>query len=124
MFREGALRQVLVTLSEPVEQEDLTRAAVILDGLMAGRTEFVLTALAGTTVLTTPLSRLPRRRDRVAVTLLMLCVVSQVAVWPFLAPAFNRAELEAIKTRIDPEGVCLQNTDYTCGPAAAVTALR
>ena len=38
VFREGALRQVLVTLSESVEQEDLTRAAVILDGLMAGRT--------------------------------------------------------------------------------------
>lgn len=38
VFREGALRQVLVTLPEPVEQEDLTRAAVILDGLMAGRT--------------------------------------------------------------------------------------
>ena len=38
VFREGALRQVLVTLAEPVEQEALTRAAVILDGLMAGRT--------------------------------------------------------------------------------------
>jgi heat-inducible transcriptional repressor len=38
VFREGALRQVLVTLAEPVEQQDLTRAAVILDGLMAGRT--------------------------------------------------------------------------------------
>jgi heat-inducible transcriptional repressor len=29
---------IIVTLAEPVEQEDLTRAAVILDGLMAGRT--------------------------------------------------------------------------------------
>ncbi len=38
VFREGALRQVLVTLAETVEQEDLTRAAVVLDGLMAGRT--------------------------------------------------------------------------------------
>ncbi|HEU4919149.1 MAG TPA: heat-inducible transcriptional repressor HrcA [Candidatus Limnocylindrales bacterium] len=38
VFREGALRQVLVNLNEPAEQEDLTRAAVILDGLMAGRT--------------------------------------------------------------------------------------
>ena len=38
VFREGALRQVLVTLAEPVEQGDLTRAAVILDELMAGRT--------------------------------------------------------------------------------------
>jgi heat-inducible transcriptional repressor len=38
VFREGAIRQVLVTLAEPIEQEELTRAAVILDGLMAGRT--------------------------------------------------------------------------------------
>ena len=38
VFREGALRQVLVTLDGPTEQEDLTRAAVVLDGLMAGRT--------------------------------------------------------------------------------------
>ena len=38
VFREGALRQVLVNLPEPVEQGDLTRAAVILDELMAGRT--------------------------------------------------------------------------------------
>jgi len=38
VFREGALRQVLVNLNETAEQEDLTRAAVILDGLMAGRT--------------------------------------------------------------------------------------
>ena len=38
VFREGAVRQVLVTLPEATEQEDLTRAAVILDGIMAGRT--------------------------------------------------------------------------------------
>jgi heat-inducible transcriptional repressor len=38
VFREGALRQVLVALVEPAEQEALTRVAVILDELMAGRT--------------------------------------------------------------------------------------
>jgi heat-inducible transcriptional repressor len=38
VFREGALRQVLVTLPGSSEQEDLTRAAVVLDGIMAGRT--------------------------------------------------------------------------------------
>lgn len=38
VFREGAIRQVLVGLAEPAEQEALTRAAVILDELMAGRT--------------------------------------------------------------------------------------
>jgi heat-inducible transcriptional repressor len=38
VFREGALRQVLVTLEGPTEQGDLTRAAVVLDELMTGRT--------------------------------------------------------------------------------------
>jgi len=38
VFREGAVRQVLVTLAETAEQEALTRVAVILDGLMSGRT--------------------------------------------------------------------------------------
>jgi ABC-type bacteriocin/lantibiotic exporter with double-glycine peptidase domain len=45
-------------------------------------------------------------------------------VWPFLAPAFNRNHLAALKTYIDADGVCHQSSDYTCGPAAAVTALR
>ena len=92
--------------------------------LMAGRTEFALTALIGTMVLTTPLSRLPLRRDRAAISVLMVCIVFQVAAWPFLAPAFDRQQLAALITRIDPDGICLQNTEYTCGPAAAVTALR
>jgi heat-inducible transcriptional repressor len=38
VFREGALRQVIVTLVEPADQDALTRAAVILDELMTGRT--------------------------------------------------------------------------------------
>jgi hypothetical protein len=92
--------------------------------LMAGRSEFALSALIGTMVLTTPLSRLPLRRDRVVVSLLMVCVVFLVSGLPFLAPAFNREKLAALKTRTDADGICLQNTDYTCGPAAAVTALR
>ncbi len=92
--------------------------------LMAGRVEYALTALIGTMVLTTPLSRLPLSRDRIAVVILMVLVVFQVAAWPFLAPAFNQKQLAAIRTRIDSDGVCLQNTDYICGPAAAVTALR
>jgi len=31
---------------------------------------------------------------------------------------------ESVKTNIDADGVCRQSNDYTCGPAAAVTALR
>ena len=54
----------------------------------------------------------------------MAALVFSMSVWPSLAPAFNRKHLSNLRTRINGEGVCLQNTEYTCGPAAAVTALR
>lgn len=92
--------------------------------LMAGRTEYALTAFLAAMVLTTPLSKLPLRRDRIAVSALMVWVIGQVAAWPFLAPAFNRHRLAALQTHVDSEGVCRQSTDFTCGPAASVTALR
>jgi hypothetical protein len=92
--------------------------------MMAGRNKFAITGFIGTMVLTTPLLKLPRQRDRIAVTALMICVVLVLSVWPFLAPAFNRNQLAALATRMDDNGVCIQNTDYTCGPASAVTALR
>ncbi len=90
----------------------------------AGRSKFAVTGLLGALILTTPLRKLPKRRDRIAVSLLMVFVVFLTSVWPFLAPAFNRDRLAGLTTRIDGDGICLQNTDYTCGPAAAVTALR
>ncbi len=92
--------------------------------MMMGRTKFAIVGFIGSMVLTTPLLKLPKQRDRIAVSLLMVCVVFAISVWPFLAPAFNRNQLAGLTTRMDDNGVCLQTTDYTCGPASAVTALR
>jgi predicted double-glycine peptidase len=92
--------------------------------MMMGRNKFAIMGLIGSTVLTTPLLKLPNRRDRIAVSVLMVCVVAGTSIWPFLAPAFNRSALAGISTRIDSDGICLQSTSYTCGPASAVTALR
>ncbi len=92
--------------------------------MMAGRTKFAIIGFISTMVLTTPLSRLPRKRDRAVVALLMVTVVSLVSVWPFLAPAFYLQQLSHLRTRVDQDGVCRQSTEYTCGPAAAVTVLR
>lgn len=92
--------------------------------LVEGRREFALSALLGTMLLTTPSSKLPSRRDRRMVWLLMVLVVAQAAVLPFLAPAFNRRYLASLQTKIDENGICRQSNDYNCGPAAAVTALR
>jgi predicted double-glycine peptidase len=92
--------------------------------LILGRKKFAVLGLVAALVLMTPLSRLPQKRDRLVVLILLVAMVFSMSVWPFLAPMFNRNQLSNLKTRIDPDGICLQNTDYTCGPAAAVTALR
>lgn len=92
--------------------------------LLLGRRKFALIGFVACMLLTTPLSRLRNKRDRILVSALMFVIVAVMAVWPFLAPSFNRAQLSRLQTRIGSDGVCLQTTDFTCGPAAAVTALR
>ena len=52
-----------------------------------------------------------------------ICVF-RMAVMPFAAPLASLRELSRAKTVVDPNGVCMQRTGYTCGPAASVTALR
>ncbi len=92
--------------------------------LMHGRTPFALMAVITTLILTTPLSRLSNERDKRLLVFLMIFMVSVSAVWPFAAPVFNRKLLASIETHLDSDGICLQSTGYTCGPASAVTALR
>ena len=89
-----------------------------------GRARFVVLALAVSTGLTVPLSRLPRRSERLLLRILMVVVVTWFCVLPFLVPALIRERLSNLKTRLDSNGICLQTTDFTCAPAAAVTALR
>jgi hypothetical protein len=92
--------------------------------MMMGRKKFAILGFIAAMVLTTPLSRLPLKRDRIVISVLMAAIIFYMSVWPFLAPAFNRNELAHLQTQFDPNGVCRQKTDYTCGPAAAVTALH
>jgi hypothetical protein len=80
-------------------------------------------SLAVTMGLTTPLSRLRYRFERVIVCLVMAACITWVSILPFLVPALIKGRLLSLGTRLDENGVCLQTTRYTCGPAAAVTAL-
>lgn len=88
-----------------------------------GRTRFVILALSVTMGLSTPLSRLPRKFEKVIICILIGVVVAWFSVSPFLVPALIKERLLNIKTKLDSEGNCFQSTGYTCGPAAAVTAL-
>jgi predicted double-glycine peptidase len=92
--------------------------------VVAGRTRYILAAFAAPILILTPAAKLPRRRDKVFLRIFTgLCLLSFV-VMPFFLPALVRNNLAALTTKIDPDGVCLQRTSYTCGPAAAVTGLR
>jgi len=90
----------------------------------AGRVRFVILSLAVTMGLTTPLSRLPRKCEELTVCILMAVVVVWFSVLPFLLPVLIRDHLRNLNTTLDSNGICFQSIDYTCGPAAAVTALR
>jgi len=92
--------------------------------MMIGIKKFAVFGFITTMVLTTPLSRVSQRRNRLMISALMVVIVFFMSLWPFLAPMINRDQLFHLETRFDRDGICLQTTDYTCGPASAVTALK
>lgn len=89
-----------------------------------GRTRYVLAAFIVPILILTPAAKLPRRRERIFLRVFVGIFLPGFVVMPFFLPALIRNELAALVTKIDPDGVCMQRTAYTCGPAAAVTALR
>jgi hypothetical protein len=92
--------------------------------ISGGRTKFALVAVVPILLLW-PLFRMTgNRRIRFFGAAFLALVVALYAVWPFAASAINRRDLAGLQTRFDTNGICMQSTDYTCGPAAAVTALR
>ena len=88
-----------------------------------GRVRFVVLSLAVSMGLTVPLSRLPYKIEKLIVCILMAGFVTWFSVLPFLVPALIKERLSNLQTRFDKNGICRQTTDFTCGPAAAVTAL-
>ena len=88
-----------------------------------GRIKFVILALAVTLGLTVCLRHLPHKLEKVLVCILMSLVVVWFTVLPFLVPAIIKDHLANLPTVINSKGICIQGTNYTCGPAAAVTAL-
>jgi len=91
--------------------------------IAVGRIRFVVLSLAVSMGLTVPLSRLPYKFEKLIVCLLMAGFVFWFSVLPFLVPALIKGRLSNLQTKFDENGVCRQTTSYTCGPAAAVTAL-
>lgn len=92
--------------------------------LTAGRIKYVIISMAITIGLTTPLPNLPYRTEKIIICILMVLLVTCCSILPFLVPALIKTDLTKLETTFDTNGICRQSKKYTCGPAAAVTALN
>jgi len=113
----------LVLLVSVGRNFDQLRFAFPFSLVLAARNEYVILAFAVPMVLGTLIPRIPAKRTRILLGVLLIMVTINGVGLPFLVPALIRGKLQRIETWIEPGGVCLQSTHYTCGPAAAVTAL-
>jgi hypothetical protein len=89
-----------------------------------GRARFVIVGIAVAIGSLTLVGRLPKPVERIIVMAMALSLILWASIMPFLVPTLIKNELTNLKTRFDVDNICVQSTDYTCGPAAAVTALR
>lgn len=96
----------------------------LLCPIATSRLRFVLLSFAVTLGLTAPLSQLRSLLSRFVTSVIMSVFITILVSFPFLAPAMIQSELAITQTRIDTDGVCRQSQPFTCGPAAAVTALN
>jgi predicted double-glycine peptidase len=99
-------------------------AAPLLRPIAASRLRFVLLAFAVTLGLTAPLTQLRSYASRLITCLVMSFFIAILISFPFLGPALIQSDLANSQTRFDMDGVCRQSQPFTCGPAAAVTALN
>jgi len=91
--------------------------------ISAGRREFVIFSLAIPMLFGTLIPRLKRKREKILISIMLAFASVLFFIFPFMTPALVREKLENLQTQFSDDGVCLQTTNYTCGPAAAVTAL-
>ncbi|MGD0596606.1 MAG: cysteine peptidase family C39 domain-containing protein [Sedimentisphaerales bacterium] len=92
--------------------------------ISSGRLRFVIIALSVTMGAMTLIGRLKNRTEKAFVFVMMIGVVAWGSVLPFVMPLLVRNDLADLKTQTNADNICVQSTSYTCGPAAAVTALR
>lgn len=91
--------------------------------IMAGRVEFIVISAAAALLLGVLIPRLEQRNLKVSLCFLLFIFCGYNIAVPFLLPVFIRGKMERTENSYVSDGVCLQSTGYTCGPASAVTFL-
>ena len=102
----------------------VSRYSPMVFALVAGRTKFALLSFVVPAGLAAAMPFLPYRMERRGVVVMIALSIYAFAVFPFLGAAMAGDVLVNLPTRFDSNGICRQSTSFTCGPAAAVTALH
>jgi predicted double-glycine peptidase len=89
-----------------------------------GRREYAIFAFTIPMIFSILIPKLPIRRQKIVLSIFVLVTSIVFFIIPFISPIIVRSELEKLDTTVSDEGICLQSTSYTCGPASAVTALH
>ena len=92
--------------------------------LMRYRRESASAAALIPVVFCTVLFQLRQKHAKILLVVLVVAADFHFGVHSFLRPALFEKRHRRFQTIVTEDGVCLQNMDYTCAPAAAVTALR
>jgi len=92
--------------------------------LLVGQKDLLLIGIAAMLGIIPCLHKVQPLRTRILLCVFMGALMLRSSVLPILGPMLDRAELKNLPTVIDQDNVCLQTTNYTCGPAALVSALR
>jgi predicted double-glycine peptidase len=114
---------VLIVLVALVRNINQLRFYQPFSFISAGRREFLIFAFAIPMVFGTLIPRLARKLDKILISIMVVIASVLFFIFPFMTPALVREKLENLRTTFSKDGVCLQTTNYTCGPASAVTAL-
>lgn len=96
----------------------------LLFALAAGRAKLIVLSFIVPLGLAAAMPYLLFRWEQWIVIVLIGLVIYAFGVFPFLGTAIAAGGFEGIPSQFDADGVCRQSTSFTCGPAAATTALR
>lgn len=109
--------------SPVARQIPLLRTAPILSFYFYGRNPLIFFSVALTFCLGIILPNIKTLRLKILFTTLIIFSLLRISTISYIGPVVVYNKHKNLITRTTPEGICLQETNYNCGPASAVTAL-
>ncbi len=92
--------------------------------ILGDNTDAMLIGVAGIIAVIPCLHKLRELRTKYLVVVFLFVSIMRTSLLPAACFYFNQNELTNLSGRVDRDGVHIQTTGYTCGPAAVATLLK